>query len=196
MKEMKSRAFTLIEMLVVVGIIVVVTGTVLANSGKLGGQFILQNFAYDMALSIRQAQTYGISVRSFGGQFDYAYGMHFDTTTNPNITYILFADVNNNGVYDPDLTPVSELIQSYTITRGFKIQGLYATPASGPPVAVNQLDIIFKRPESDAWISVPPLACDRLTFAHCQTTSRIELIAPRGDLKSVVVPANGQISVQ
>lgn len=193
----ESKGFTLIEMLVVVGIISLVSVAVLVNSGKLGGAFILQSFAYDMALSIRQAQTYGISVQSFGGQFSYAYGMHFESADDTH--YYLFADVNNNGVFDAGASP-TELVQNgvYTITRGFKITSLHATPAVGPEVPVTQLDIIFKRPEPDAWISVndPPLACIRATGVNCQTTSRITVTAPRGDIRNVVVPANGQISVQ
>jgi prepilin-type N-terminal cleavage/methylation domain-containing protein len=192
-----QKAFTLIEMLVVVGIIVVVTGAVLANSGQLGGQFILQNFAYDMALSIRQAQTYGIAVRKFDSHFNYPYGMHFDASDNTH--YILFADVNPNGVFDAN-NPSSELYQQYEITRGFQIQSLCATPSaggSGEVCGLSRLDIIFKRPEPDAWISISDVQhCIPKSGDYCQASARIRLVAPRGDVKDVIVPANGQISVQ
>ena len=68
-KKGRRRGFTLIELLVVVAIIVVITGLILANSNKFGGQTMLQNLSYDIALSLREAQVYGISVRSNSGAF-------------------------------------------------------------------------------------------------------------------------------
>jgi len=187
----RSAAFTLIELLVVTAIIVVVTGTILASSSRLGGQFILDNFAYDLALTLREAQQYGISVKNFSGNFNVAYGVHFDS--NNAITYELFADVDSNGKYDPG----SELVQSYTITRGFKIASICATP-NGVGVencSITSLDILFKRPEPDALISASGVSCT-LAPTNCQASARILMIAPRGNTRSVVMPANGQMSVQ
>jgi prepilin-type N-terminal cleavage/methylation domain-containing protein len=77
----ESRGFTLIELLVVTAILVIVSGLVLANHSRFGGKILLQNLAYDMALSVRQAQVYGISVRQFGaGTYSAGYGIRFSTS--------------------------------------------------------------------------------------------------------------------
>ncbi len=178
-------------MLVVTAIIVLVSSAILANSGRLGGQFILDNFAYDLALTLREAQQYGISVQNFGGNFNVAYGVHFDSSSPT--TYVLFADAATpNGLYD-----TGELVQSYTITRGFKIAAICSTASTigVEDCTLTKLDVLFKRPEPDALISKNDASC-LLLLPNCQATSRIIMIAPRGNTKSIVIPANGQMSVQ
>src|SRR5262249_48785596 len=102
-----SRAkagFTLIELLVVCAIIVVITSLVLIDNNKFGGDVKLENFAYDVALSIRQTQVYGIAVERFGNNnFSTGYGMRF-SLASPT-TYILFADEDSTGVYDGTASP-------------------------------------------------------------------------------------------
>src|SRR3989338_1063071 len=69
-----GKGFTLIELLVVTGVIIVVSGVVLANQNKFGGQVLLQNFAYDVEISIRQAQVYGLAVARSGSGGTAAFG--------------------------------------------------------------------------------------------------------------------------
>lgn len=193
-----SRGFTLIELLVVTGIIVVVSSVMLVNNGRFGGVVQLQNLTYDVALTIRQAQVYGISVARFGSStFSAGYGVHFDTSSPK--TYVLFADIyplppDQNGLYDPGQ---GELVATTDITRGYAIQSL-CTPAgadSATCTRVTTLDMLFVRPEPDAWISGPDTSC-LLQSGSCQGSARITLVAPRGDTMSVVVDASGQISVR
>src|SRR3989338_11714059 len=77
-----ARGFTLIEMLVVIAVMAIVTGVMLANNGRFGGQVLLQNLAYDIALTLRHAQVYGISVLRFEATASYAPGfeVHFLTS--------------------------------------------------------------------------------------------------------------------
>ncbi len=197
-KASLQKGFTLIEMLVVIGIIVVVSGIVLANNTRFGGQVLLQNLAYDIALTVRQAQVYGISVQRFNdtATFAPAYGMYF-VDTSPS-TYIMFGDINNplNGRYD-----TGELVSSTNIQSGYTISALYATPAGQSEVSVNALNITFRRPDPDAYIV---RNADALTFnvngdmtgGTLMESARIQVSSPRGDTKNIVVSANGQISVQ
>jgi hypothetical protein len=189
-------------MLVVIGIIVIISGVILANNSRFGGVVQLQNLAYDIALSIRQAQVYGISVQRFNtsSTFAAAYGMHF-AVSSPN-TYVLFGDVNTpiNGVYDPG-GAVPELVQSTTIQAGYTVNALYTTPVGGVETSVNSIDITYRRPDPDAYISKNS---DQLTFSaqgrylsgNLNEQARIVVRSPRGDLKSIVISSNGQISVQ
>lgn len=199
-----SCGFSLIELLVVTGIIVILSSVLLANNSRFGGTITLQNLAYDIALSIRQAQVYGIAVQRYGAaNFGAGYGMHFNTATPA--TYYFFADalLPENGLYDcPTPGSVCELVPSLspTIQGGYRISDL-CVKASGAPSescgvqGVQQLHILFKRPEPDALISAGGNSCI-LSLGNCMESARIILESPRGQTISVVVEATGQISVQ
>lgn len=192
---LRSRGFTLIEMLVVTGIIALISGLVLVNNNRFGGVVLLQNLAYDIALSIRQAQIYGISVQRFNTSFGAAYGMHFvPTTGSPTASYQLFADAlePTDGLYGcPSPGTVNcELVQSTTISQGFEIQSLCATPpGQSETCGLSSLDITFQRPEPDAFIRSP-------SYVGLNESARIQVASPRGDVKNITIEANGQISVQ
>lgn len=191
------RGFSLIELLVVTAIVVLITGVVLANNIQFGGNVLLQNLAYDVALSIRQSQVYGIAVRRFGtsASFGAPYGVHFDTANQT--TYALFADANTtNGLFDSGANP-SELVQATSIVNGFKIKTLCAISAIGQTetCGLSSIDIIFKRPEPDAYISINGIS-GTLNPTNLQQQARIQFVSPRGSTMSVVVQANGQIAVQ
>ena len=186
------RGFTLIELLVVTAILVVISSLVLVNNNRFSGQILLENLGYDIALSIRQAQVYGITVHSFGGTFTAGYGMHFER--NSPTTYLLFADaVSANGLYDG----APELVTSTTIQGGYTIADLCSTP-SGSSVetcGLSSLDMLFKRPEPDAYISANGTS-GVLNPAALYESGRIILASPQNARMSVVIEATGQISVQ
>lgn len=179
-------------MLVVTGIITVVSGLVLVNNNRFGGVALLQNISYDIALSIRKAQVYGISVARFGDIYAPAYGMHF-TLSSPT-GYILFADAltPQNGTYDCPApgTANCELMQATTILSGYTIKDLCATPSGGAEVCeLATLDVSFQRPEPDAYIRAGGLS-------GINESARIILQSPRGVTKDITVGVNGQISVE
>ncbi len=98
------HAFTLIELLVVVSIIIVITAIVLTGSSSFNRSIILTDTAYTVALSLREAQSFGLSSRTFNNRqtnVTYAntgYGVHFDRATPGS--YLFFADVNpGTGLY-------------------------------------------------------------------------------------------------
>lgn len=203
-----EQGFSLIELMVTVGILSLITGLVLTNHNKFGGQILLRTLAYDMALTIRQAQTYGISVRRTNesiNTFSTGYGMHF--TSSSFTTYSMFSDTYKivggiptlvlaneagNSIYDTS----NENVQVFTIGRGYKIKDLCATNAAGAEVCnsvssgVTSLDIVFKRPEPDAEIRINGAT----TPVYRQ--AKILLTSPRGDVRTIVVEVSGQISVQ
>src|SRR3989344_6847475 len=75
------RAFTLVELVVVLAIFTLISSVVLANHSRFNGSVLLGSLAYDIALSIREAQVYGLSVKQHTvagvGQFQIGYGIHF-----------------------------------------------------------------------------------------------------------------------
>lgn len=196
-----TRAFSLIELLVVAAIMVIVTALTLVNNSRFGGVVLLQNLAYDIALSVRQAQTYGISVRNAGsGNFNVLYGMHFEKSEWGATHYQFYADTSNppTGAYVSGQG--EEVVPAYVIGRGYYIADLCATPGGGTETCgVSKLDIVFKRPEPDAHITAGDgtgeTCIQNPDVDHCKESARIIVASPRGDMMSIVVGATGQISV-
>lgn len=181
-----NAGYTLIELLIVTGIFIIISSVVLANNARFGGKITLENFAYDVALSIRQSQVYSIAVQRVGAN-DYgsAYGMHFDTGSAS--TYELFADsAIVNGLYDP-----GELLQSTTMNGGYRVSSLCVRVVGAlvETCGLSRLDIIFKRPEPDAYIRAN-------ASATLNEAGRIIISSPRGETADIVVEATGQISIQ
>jgi Tfp pilus assembly protein FimT len=209
----RQAGFTLIELLVVCAIVIVISAVILVDNNKFGGEVILENLAYDIALTVRQTQVYGIAVERFGtvncsqqgtNCFSSGYGMYF-SLSDPT-QYILFADLENTGIYDPNFTnpsyPTGEVVQTTDIQSGYSVQSLCVTPSSGGSRAcspVNEIDILFQRPEPNAFISAAgsgrPVSCSQNPIA-CNYEAQITLLSPRGATSTVVVDATGQISVQ
>jgi hypothetical protein len=207
----------LIELVVVCGVIAIISGLMLVSNNSFGGQVLLQNLAYDIALTLRQAQVYGISVQRFGsGKYDASYGMHFDSRAANSNVYPLFADaISVNGVFDPDaahpLDPnFDETVKITTIGGGFRISKL-CVPAGADAAtcdcsaagtsACDTVDVVFRRPDPDACISAngTPSMNNLVTPPVCSSTNasaRIVVRAPKGNVSSVIVYRNGQISVQ
>ena len=192
-----ARGFTLIELMVVTGILVVITSLILANNTRFGGAVLLENLAYDIALSVRRAQVYGIAVQRFGtDDFSAGYGVNF-TSGTPTV-YILFADIypisTGNGIYEP---LQSELVDSVSIQGGYRIIDLCATSPNSlsETCGLTALDILFKRPEPGAFISKNGIS-GIANPAALQEKGRIILESPRGNKTSVIVEASGQIAVE
>jgi len=173
----------------VTGVIVILSTILLANHNKFGGAITLRNIAYDIALSMREAQTYGISVRKFGegaGSFGAGYGVHFESTSPT--TYLIFGDaVNANGLYE-----AGESVQLLTMLGGYHLNDLRVTPTGGGAeiTGLDKLDVLFQRPDPDAYIRANDLT-GTLYQRAC-----IIIESPRGDVLSVIVELTGQISVQ
>lgn len=183
----RNAGFTLVELMVTVGIMVLISTLVLVNNSAFGGTVNLRNLAYDVALTVRQAQVYGVSVKRFGSSFEAGYGVHFDMS-DPG-EFILFADaVSVNGLYD-----VGEIVappSPYTFAQGYQITDIKAGAGGSEctGTSVGTLDIVFVRPEPDARIRAN--SGTTLLEQGC-----VILTSPRGNRTAVLVEATGQISV-
>ncbi len=183
-----SRGFTLVELLVTLSLFVALTTIVLFSSSQFNGSILLTNLAYDVALTIRQAQSFGVNVREevSSDSFDKAYGVHFDTSKPAE--FILFADLNKNGQYDTfsfdncnDGT--NECVDKYIIKRGNKISGISCDGSAYSP-----LDITFIRPNPDAIIKC---GSGNKNEAKIKVSSADDV-----NYRYIVVNLAGQISVE
>lgn len=178
-----SRGFTLVELLVTLSLFVVLTTVVLFSNSQFNGSILLTNLAYDVALTVRQAQTYGVNVRedtveNVGDKkFQHAYGVHFEIAENKK--FFIFSDNDGDGIYDSG----ESKINSYNIKRGNYIKAISCV---GDTLCGSILDITFLRPNPDAKINNN----DNITQATITVTS-----ADDGSERRIVVNSTGQISV-
>lgn len=192
-----NRGFTLIELLVTMSIFVFMTLLVISKYGAFNQSTFLTNTAYDVALTVHTAQTFGLSVKgtdyTVSGNtntqgFDTAYGVDIDTTANKS-HFVFFADKNKNGLYD---TASDDNLNDYNITHGAVISSMcVGTGPSDCSTIVPHVTLTFKRPNPDAiiyaYVSGSP------TIEHYV---QITLTASDGSNSRIVsIRQNGQINV-
>ena len=177
--------FTLLELLVVMGIMLVITSLILVKHSQFNGTVLLRNLSYSVALSIRQAQVYGLSGRNISGFIATQFGVHFSATT-PN-QYILFADLDDDAAYDS-----GESIEVFTLAGSYAISNICADTGALLKCSgsgdIDRLTIIFRRPNPDARFltNVPE------TYSGAVVT----LLSSQGATRTIEVTTTGQIEVQ
>lgn len=208
-----SQGFSLIELVVVMAIFITVSSVVFVSQGRFGGNTMITNLAYDVALTMRQAQVYGISVRKVKAvsdpegiaQFDRSYGIHFDSNKG---YYILFADADNDKKYNlasnsdtgclsSPSSGLPECVSFFKIEQGNYIKQFcggvdcYGSLTNG---RIDRLEILFHRPEPEPTIwgykGGSPVNTNSYVSASVLVSS------PQGATKSVCISATGQMSIK
>ncbi len=164
------RGFTLVEMMVVMAIITVITGIMLTNQASFNKTLILANTAYDIALTLRSAETYGISSRGVIGIRGVGYGLHFDHSLPGTFTF--FRDSSGSDCHVPpsgdSLAPDAkvgdcvyqpgERITDYNLGNEAIVSDFCAYTVGSwscaEANALGSLDIIFIRPDPNPFITV------------------------------------------
>lgn len=201
-----QKGFTLTELLVSIAIMVFILALVLVNYRKFDSSIVLTNLAYDIGLSVRKAQSYGISVKGTNevvanpNAFKYPYGIHFDTA-NPK-SYIIFADMNDNGdgtlgngSYDcllGESDSSCEKVEKYFLQGGYRIKELCSS-ADGTTdnncAAITVFDITFKRPNPDAKIY------SNIDIGNEAAVIKIHSAQSPDEFKRILIRTTGQISI-
>lgn len=185
----KAKGFTLIELVVSLGIFALMTALLLAKYGSFNQGVLLTNLAYDVAITIRNAQSYGLNVKSsdrMTDSFRDPYGVHFSTSPEVNkLQFTFFVDkVGSDGKY----TTESEKLSTTNILRGSYIEKLYVGTDASNITETDVLDITFKRPDPNAII--------RTSTGGPYTYAEIILKSnSSNDTRKVTVISTGQISV-
>ncbi len=185
----------------------IITTFLLFRQQGFNSSTLLRSLSYSVALSIRQAQVYGVSVRESGigtGVFAQGYGVQFSNNGcglgNTN-RYQLFSDVDNDGQLDS-----GEELPCFTVGNGrgtdYKIKDFCAVDSGGTASclsasAITSLAVYFRRPNPDACFqtSAFPAACaqgamPRYSYAYIQLQSQ-----GGTDIRTVKVNTSGQITV-
>ena len=202
-----TRGFTLFELLVAIAIFTFMTTALLVKNSQYRGTTAITNLSYEVALKVREAQAYGINVKSAGNlaveeeRYEKAFGIHLSAVDAPSLKQlILFTDIDSAAPYfGYTATNGIEDVEILSFRDNTKIYKFCATLSTNPtnPVcsgggALTKLDIMFKRPFPDAFFAAtsdPTIDVDNIVEA------RIYLVSPSGVCKLVQVGRTGQISV-
>jgi prepilin-type N-terminal cleavage/methylation domain-containing protein len=183
--------FTLVELLVVIAIMVLVASLVLVQRRSASEALEVTNLAYEVALFIRQAQSYGIAVREEdigSGEFNIGYGVLFDETNPTQIS--LFRDIDRNSLYNSG----DSILEVMTLNDGYTV-ALFCGETSGGGLncssggGLDTLAISFVRPSPDAQIEGDPPSSP-YSAAH------VHILSPSGFEKVISTYITGQIAIE
>ncbi|MCX6715956.1 MAG: prepilin-type N-terminal cleavage/methylation domain-containing protein [Candidatus Taylorbacteria bacterium] len=205
MKAM-NRGFTVVELLVSLAIFVAMTSVIVAKFGTFNQSTLLTDTAYDVALIVRLAQSYGLSVKSAtqigSGNFSYPYGVDFNifsatscgSASSNATTLVLFADYD--GATDDMCDSNDVSIRPYLLVRGAYLSGLCVgadTTACYNGGSVTRINVSYQRPNPEAKICATKnggsVVCN---YAYAEAT----ISGSDGSTRTIVMRQNGQISVK
>lgn len=190
----KNAGFTLVEMLISVGIFTLISGLILANYPEFRSRNALDNLTAQVALVFREAQIYGISVRAENGSdFDTAYGVHIDLTSQTgNKEFIIFADKDRDRVFNPGGQNPDTVVETFRLTGGEYVESICAPSCVGADVVpVDSVTTVFIRPNPDAYFSIDDVPTDSVASISIRISNR------GGTYKrNVEIFNTGQISIR
>lgn len=196
-KDNKTKTMsgvTYIELIVVLSIFSIMSAILIFNYQGFQSKVDIKNLANDIALQIIQAQKLALSGQETMqiptvSPWKPAYGVYFNLASNKSFTY--FVDLNNNDLFD-GASCTSECLNTVSITKNNTIAGMSVFYQDGSSASLNDLTVVFTRPNSGASIQssqiIPPLASP-VSYAQ------INIVSPSGIPAAIKVYAAGRIQI-
>ncbi len=145
-----SSGFSLVELLVSIGVMLLVLGVVIARQQTFNSSVLLRGQAYELALAIREIQLTTVSAvnndTSGGGDFRAVLGVHLNSNAANRQRYVSFIDDGSSSRYyhssDTLYGPIGLLDSRFEIRQiryhdsGIEVEG--------------NVSITFERPNFDA----------------------------------------------
>jgi prepilin-type N-terminal cleavage/methylation domain-containing protein len=201
-KPVFLTGFTLVELIVVMGIIGVVSSVVITSQSTFNKELGLSNAAYDVALTLRSIQTYGLGSKVVQNSPNAPHGLYFARATPTTFTH--FADIYPAaGSSSPDAQPgnssfdsaQNEKVFDYILGNGVTISNFCAGPSPwrcATPLlgAMGQshdaLAIVFSRPNADPSIKIDGIAVSQacLIITSSQGGTRFVSLSSSGQIRA------------
>lgn len=199
--EKLTQGFTLVELIITVGIMTFVSSVILFENGKFNSSILLTNLAYEAALNARQAQVFGLSSRQAPGttSTNVGYGVYFDI--NSPQQFIFFADTNITGGNKNSFQP-EETINTLGITNRNYISDicrrkndLKCAIADGD-TTLNKVNITFLRPDPEPIFKYEAAGPTYNILDADYVVIVFKTIGNDEDKRCMVVTNAGQISIK
>lgn len=194
-----NKGFTLVELLVAIAIFTVMTSILVVKYGGFSEGMTLTNLAYDIALTLREAQSYGINSSDAGsltgapGKFDTAYGAYFNVGNRTRFTLYGDYDAADTGG-KVGYTGSNENIRVMTMKQGNRLDYLCVRLGTGSCATnINIIDIQFKRPDPSPIIYA---GTNANSLTKNWDYAEVRVVSPNKSYRKVVVRTSGQISVE
>lgn len=189
--KISKKGITIIELIIVVALMMILTTTVVLRKRDFDNTTLLKNTAYEFALSVREAQAYGVSVYREVGDISGRYGVHI-SLSSPESS-ILYSDNNENNIYDS-----GENRKINIFKKPFSLKNICVTLMSGGEDCANSdptikgLEILFIRPNPDAHLYVVRTG----GVLEGVSKARVSIGTPEDKTVDVNISSLGQVSVQ
>lgn len=184
--------FTLIEVVVVTGVVAIIAAVTLASFPEFSERIGIEQEAGKLVLALRKTQTYALAVREFqaaSGKFP-PYGVSF--STNDRAHYVIFADFPiKNSRFDESS---GESIEKITVEKRVEIKQICGNSQSVPvgPCTISSADIVYERP-------APTITLIGVEGGLPLSYNDIKVVLASADgsiKKSVIIWSTGQISIE
>ncbi|MEA3292912.1 MAG: type II secretion system protein [Patescibacteria group bacterium] len=137
---MKSKAFTLVEILIVVAVISILTAVIIPSYYWSERRLALERSALQVAQDIRGAKEMAMSVRELStGNVPPGYGVYFEKSPT-NLLYI-YADTNPSPG-DEEYSTTDQTVSEIKLEKKVSIKTIYCDSAE-----VNSVSVNFKPPD-------------------------------------------------
>ncbi len=199
-----TKGFSLVELLVVVSIFLIISGVTLFRQSKFSSDILITNTAYEIALAVREAQTYGVGSKLNANPSDRkrSFGVYFSSDASQ---FLLYSESpNTDGTYDSLFNaadPVKyNIVSTIVLNREQKLLDFCGVDTTASPDEVecirsgeiNRFDIAFVKPSLNAILSG---RTSNGVVKH-YNEAKIMIQSSLGDkCRTVVVNTVGQISV-
>ncbi|HEY1037720.1 MAG TPA: type II secretion system protein [Candidatus Paceibacterota bacterium] len=204
LKKLKNAGFTLAEMIIVIAIFGVISSIALFDQARLSSSTLLTNMAYEVALAVREAQLYGISVRSSeSGDFSQEAGMYVNIARPKEVLVYSNVASSDNPGFDAGIGEErAQYVFSNQRTNRIKAICVGNLETSGAPTepcgpsafsAVSELNVVFRRPNP-----VPTLWAGTGGSIEEKAGMRAYIVIDTGDgkhCKVVIVEPTGQTRI-
>ncbi len=193
-RPMLVSGFTIMELLVTLGIFTMMTSVVLVNYRSFNVNSDFANSVESAYFALREAQVYGVGTRTTGviecgtppSSFNCAYGVRF---VNGSGSYDFFVDKNENRIFDTGAI-AEELIQTISLGGGTTVTSLICIRSSGTGACgASGVNITFKRPSPETFIAEGAFPANSNLGVEVTISNGIKAA-------KVVISGAGQMSIQ